>query len=214
MYKIGTKLKIVNNSFERSVTILAKIRDISNNIGVVKELDVNNSPTNENNLYYIYFSEIDEHGWYYEKDLDYLTDHDRDKIYKKILDNSTDYFNELSNLCHSASYHAGWWHDPKTNESLLHNESYTPYVIASKLMLIVSEISEAMEGHRKGLNDDKLTDRPMLEVELADAIIRIMDLIGALKLDIGGAINEKLKFNLNRPDHKVENRRKIGGKLY
>ena len=81
-------------------------------------------------------------------------------------------------------------------------------------MLIHSEISEALEGYRKGLLDDKLTHRPALEVELADAIIRIMDLAGALNLDIAGAIIEKMDFNAQRPDHKPENRMSEGGKSF
>lgn len=81
-------------------------------------------------------------------------------------------------------------------------------------MLIVSEVSEAMEGHRKNLMDDKLPHRPMIEVELADALIRIADLAGALGLDLGGAVEEKLAFNASRPDHKLENRMAAGGKAY
>ena len=86
--------------------------------------------------------------------------------------------------------------------------------VPEKLCLIHSEISEAMEGHRKGLPDDKLPHRPMIEVELADAIIRICDLAGALQLDLGGAIAEKLQYNATREDHKLENRTKDGGKAY
>ncbi len=71
-----------------------------------------------------------------------------------------------------------------------------------------------MEGHRKGLADDKLPHRLMVEVELADAVIRIADLAGALGLDLGGAIAEKLEYNRNRPDHKPENRNADGGKKY
>lgn len=81
-------------------------------------------------------------------------------------------------------------------------------------MLIVSEIAEAMEGHRKGLMDDKLPHRKMIEVELADAVIRICDLCGALGLDLQGAIEEKLAYNKERPDHKIENRLKPGGKSF
>ncbi len=81
-------------------------------------------------------------------------------------------------------------------------------------MLIVSEVAEAMEGHRKNLMDDKLPHRSMLEVELADVLIRIGDLAGALKLDIAGAVIEKMNFNSNRPDHKIENRLKDGGKKF
>lgn len=48
--------------------------------------------------------------------------------------------------------------------------------------------------------------------ELADTIIRIMDLAGALQLDVAGAIIEKLAYNQQRPDHKKEAREAEGGK--
>ena len=54
----------------------------------------------------------------------------------------------------------------------------------------------------------------MVEVELADVIIRVFDLAGAMKLDLGGAIEEKLNFNKIRPDHKIENRLKDNGKKF
>lgn len=109
--------------------------------------------------------------------------------------------------CHSLAAKAGWYHDPRTGALKDRN-------VGEMLMLIVSEVSEAMEGHRKSLNDDKLQHRQMIEVELADAIIRICDLAGYLDLDLGGAIAEKLAFNAKREDHKLENRAKAGGKAY
>jgi NTP pyrophosphatase (non-canonical NTP hydrolase) len=81
-------------------------------------------------------------------------------------------------------------------------------------MLIVSEVAEAMEGHRKDLMDDKLPHRKMIEVELADTMIRIFDLAGAKGYDLGGAINDKMAYNAQRADHKIENRLKPGGKAY
>ena len=82
------------------------------------------------------------------------------------------------------------------------------------LCLVHPEISEAMEGHRKNLMDDKLPHRSMLEVELADAVIRICDMCGGFGLDLEGAIYEKLEYNKNRADHKIENRLSENGKKF
>lgn len=115
-------------------------------------------------------------------------------------------------VCHGASKASGWWTDITTGEPVDPNADKN--LVPAKLCLIHSEVSEAMEGHRKGLMDDKLPHRRMIEVELADAVIRIADLAGALGLDLGGAIAEKLAYNAQRADHKPENRVKAGGKAY
>ncbi len=116
----------------------------------------------------------------------------------------------VQDQCHEAAKAAGWWIDPKTGNSITTN----PYCFSNKLMLVVSECAEAMEGDRKNLPDDKLPHRPMREVELADAVIRIFDLAGAYGMDLGGAIEEKMAYNAVRPDHKLENRNASGGKTY
>lgn len=118
----------------------------------------------------------------------------------------------LNTFCadiHGLNVDAGWWSDLQTGADITHTRN-----TGELLMLIVSEISEAMEAHRKNLNDDKLPHRKGIEVELADAVIRIFDLAGAYKLDLGGALVEKLNYNQQRADHKVENRRAEGGKKY
>jgi len=117
---------------------------------------------------------------------------------------------ELTRICHGAAKGAGWWNDLVSGEPIIAR----PHVVGEKLMLVVSEVAEAMEGHRKNLQDDKLPHRKMIEVELADAVIRIADLAGALGLDLGGAISEKLEYNAVRPDHKREARLGDGGKAY
>jgi hypothetical protein len=67
----------------------------------------------------------------------------------------------IQTKCYESSRQAGWWND------------VNPGTVPTKLCLIHSEISEAMEGHRKNLMDDKIPTRKAIEVELADAIIRI-----------------------------------------
>jgi NTP pyrophosphatase (non-canonical NTP hydrolase) len=104
----------------------------------------------------------------------------------------------LVELAHQASIDSGW------------ANKHVPTCLA----LIHSEISEALEADRKNLMDDKLPHRRGIEVELADAVIRICDLAGALGLDLEGAIEEKLTYNRTRADHKIENRMKENGKKY
>ena len=112
---------------------------------------------------------------------------------------------QLQNICYTNAVNAGWYADLKTGERKELNKG-------ERLMLIVTEISEAMEGVRKNLMDDKLPHRKMVEVELADAVIRILDFAGAEGMDLEGAILEKIEYNKNREDHKIENRMKDGGK--
>lgn len=115
---------------------------------------------------------------------------------------------QLVAICHGASKAAGWWNDLNTGEPL----PLTQERVGDKLMLIVTEIAEAKEGHRKNLKDDHLPERSMVEVELADAVIRIADLAGVMGLDLAGAVIDKLAYNANRDDHKLENRKSENGK--
>lgn len=66
----------------------------------------------------------------------------------------------------------------------------------------------------KWVMDDKLPHRRMAEVELVDAIIRILDYAGAFGYDLQGAFNEKMAFNATREDHTHEARRIAGGKQF
>ncbi len=113
--------------------------------------------------------------------------------------------NELSQTVHTANMK--WWQDIDTGEPIKRNKG-------ELLCLIHSEISEAMEGERKNLMDDKLPHRRMAEVELVDALIRILDYSAGFGYDVQGAFDEKMAFNAQREDHTHEARRIAGGKQF
>lgn len=136
-----------------------------------------------------------------------MTPHELSEMEIDLIRNSS---HILTTMCHSQAFSAGWWRNPITGEDPRDN----PLCFSNKLALIHSEISEALEGDRKSKMDDHLPNRLAREVELADAIIRIFDLAGAYSMDLGGAIAEKLQYNAQRADHKLENRAAAGGKAY
>ena len=113
----------------------------------------------------------------------------------------------LQKICHEAAQH--WWKDNQGNDI-----RDNPLTFSNKLLLIVTEIAEACEGDRKDLMDDKLPNRKMREVELADALIRICDLAGGYGLDLGGAVADKVAYNSSRIDHTAAHRKAQGGKSY
>jgi len=86
--------------------------------------------------------------------------------------------NELSQICHSVAVEKGFW-DKERN-------------IGEALMLIVTELAEAMEAHR-------IQDQANFKEELADSFIRLLDLCGGLKIDIEEEIERKSQKNKNRP---------------
>lgn len=100
--------------------------------------------------------------------------------------------------------------------------------VGELLMLVTSELGEAMEAHRKGRFADfnlyekeieankQHADVPIFafknyvkdtfEDEIADAVIRLLDLSAGLGIDLEKHINAKVRYNESRP--------KLHGKLY
>ena len=110
-------------------------------------------------------------------------------------------------LAHDVASRAGWYRDPRTGAPIERN-------VGEVIALMHSELSEALEAHRRGAMDDKLPERPGIEVEFADCIIRILDTAAALGLDVAGAVVAKNRFNRTRADHRPEARTAPGGKAY
>ena len=118
----------------------------------------------------------------------------------------------LTAVCFGGSKASGWHNDIKTGD--LRTDDQNHELFPTRIALCHSELSEALEGHRKSLMDDHLPHRRMAEVELADTVIRIFDLAGVMGYDLGAAIAEKLAYNQVRADHQIGHRRSAGGKTY
>src|SRR5687768_16024064 len=109
--------------------------------------------------------------------------------------------NEYGKMCHEAN--KKWWpEDVKTRNK------------GEAIALMHSELSEALEGERKDKMDDHIPERKSAEVELVDCLIRIFDYAYAFEYDLEGAFHDKMAYNANRADHKLENRMKEGGKKF
>ena len=119
--------------------------------------------------------------------------------------------NEIRDAIHNNSVVKGFWNEPNTN-------------ITEKIMLVVTELSEAVEAMRKlsekelllavascNLRIDKFDNygydnndfekfiKDSVGDEFADSIIRILDLCGRLGIDIEGHIKYKMEYNSTRP---------------
>ena len=106
----------------------------------------------------------------------------------------------------------GWWDRPacekKAELPSTEPQGVDYHLVATKIALMHSELSEALEFLRTGNFCTYIKEgKPEgVVVELADVVIRIMDLCGGLGLDLEEALMMKSDFNETRPH-------KHGGKV-
>lgn len=92
----------------------------------------------------------------------------------------------LALKAHVTATEHGWWYDNRS--------------IGEALLKIIVEVAEAVQALEVGNPPDKhLPDFDSLTIELADTVIRILDLAGRLNLPLGAAIVAKMAFNESRP---------------
>jgi len=96
--------------------------------------------------------------------------------------------NKLKFDCGEQAAASGWWDPSKKQDGR---------EIPTLLMLIVTEVAEAMEAYRKVGPDRVRYDANFVE-ELADVIIRIMDMSYRFDLPLSTAILNKMDANKER----------------
>lgn len=65
-------------------------------------------------------------------------------------------------------------------------------ILLAKLALIASEVGEAVSALQHG-------DDPGFSEEVADIVIRVLDLCGSARIDLGAEVVQKMQANRKRP---------------
>lgn len=114
-------------------------------------------------------------------------------------------FRETAQEVHATARLKGWWDSRDGMERLAASESpalleFTKVTLdAACIALIHSELSEAIEAARAGdPPDDKIPEYSGVEAELADVIIRIMDIAAHRGWRVGDAVEAKMAMNRGR----------------
>lgn len=108
--------------------------------------------------------------------------------------------NEWRDVVHALAREKGWYDQP------------TPRNFGELIALVHSELSEALEEYRAGryysaVYANEGSEKPEgIPIELADALIRILDLCGYYQIDVEDAVERKHAYNRSRP-------RRHGGKV-
>lgn len=123
-------------------------------------------------------------------------------------------FKSIVSWSHSIAVASGWWHT-KDTEGISKDGWYKKRLnFGERIALMHSELSEALEGGRKGFMCDKpgMEHFTAIEEEFADVLHRLFDTSEAMGLKLVEAFVAKGMYNQRREDHKVENRDLPGGK--